>query len=76
MSVLRKWLCSLIEHNLTRSKKITNHIDEYVCTRCGQEFTNNGEGSIVEMTKKFKERNDVLQKMHLNKIARQKKMMA
>lgn len=70
---LKKLFCYLIGHNLKRSKKITNHIDEYQCIRCRLEFTNNREGSIVKTTKNLKERNEVLSKMHSNRISSNKK---
>lgn len=72
MLVSKTWVCALFKHKLERFKKITNHVDEYKCTRCGQEFTINREGSIVKITTNLRERNNILYRMYLNREARNK----
>lgn len=65
---MKNVLCSTFGHQLISSKKITKHILEYKCKRCHSEFTINGKGQIVDLTPKYKEINNTLEKIYLKKL--------
>lgn len=53
-------VCSAVGHNYVVSRKITNHISEYKCTRCGKEVTTTYSGRLEGLTVKTKEANTSL----------------
>ena len=62
--------CSLFGHQFEVSKKVTYYVKEYKCCNCKIEMTTNSNGSLTELTPKFREINSVLERIHINKITR------
>jgi len=50
-------VCATIGHSYSVSRKITNHINEYKCSTCGREVTNNYTGKLEILTNKLKDVN-------------------
>jgi len=71
--LVNKTLCNLIGHDYHVSKKITSHVKEYTCSRCGKQLTTNSNGQLVELTPKFKEINSILAHIYKSKLNRSKK---
>ena len=63
--------CSFSGHKLHVSKKITNHIKEYKCDRCGEEMTDTAQGFLQKLTPRFRETNDFLAEIHERRRCRQ-----
>ena len=53
-------VCAIVGHNIRVTKKVTPHINEYKCQSCGQEFTDNLNGNLEELTSKTKKLNAVV----------------
>lgn len=53
-------VCSTLGHDYAISRKITNHINEYKCTKCGKEVTDNFAGRVENLTLKTKQVNTSL----------------
>jgi transposase-like protein len=53
-------VCSTLGHDYAISRKITNHINEYKCTKCGKEVTDNFVGRVENLTLKTKQVNTSL----------------
>jgi len=53
-------VCSTLGHDYAVSRKITNHINEYKCTKCGKEVTDNFAGRVEDLTLKTKQVNTSL----------------
>jgi transposase-like protein len=68
---ISKLLCKLFGHKLKITKNITNHIQEYKCSKCGMEMTDTANGFLARLTPKFKETNNYIAQIH--KRRRQKK---
>ncbi|WP_290789586.1 hypothetical protein [Altibacter sp.] len=49
--------CATIGHHYTVTRKVTNHINEYKCTHCGREVTDNQSGKLEILTQKIREVN-------------------
>ncbi len=67
---LSKIYCSFFGHDYVVSKKVTNHVKEYVCSHCGEQATINSRGELEPMTAKSKEINDILASVHAKKLAK------
>ncbi|RED50450.1 hypothetical protein [Seonamhaeicola aphaedonensis] len=65
--------CSLFGHDYEISKKVTHHVKEYTCSHCKKELTTNSNGDLIELTPKFKEINDILERMYISRMQRSKK---
>lgn len=63
-------LCSLFGHKFRVSKVITKHIKEYQCSCCGHEVTDTANGSLANLTPKFRETNSFLAKFHERRAKR------
>lgn len=63
-------ICSIFDHHLQTSKKITNHVREYRCTRCGEEMTDTAEGLLAKLTPRFRETNRFLAEIHRRRNSR------
>jgi hypothetical protein len=50
-------LCATVGHHYKVTRKVTNHINEYKCTHCGREVTNNQSGTLETLTHRIKEVN-------------------
>lgn len=66
----RSWMCSIFDHRFRVSQRITDHIKEYKCTRCGQEMTDTAQGFIAKLTPKFRETNAYIAKIHQRRCSR------
>ncbi|GAA4803972.1 hypothetical protein GCM10023330_07810 [Litoribaculum gwangyangense] len=60
-------------HNYHVTRHVTYHVKEYTCKNCKKELTTSGNGHLVELTPKFKEINDVLERIHRKRIQKQVK---
>ncbi|MCB4799062.1 hypothetical protein [Neotamlana laminarinivorans] len=56
--------CNVFGHDYHVTKKVTRHVKEYTCTRCSKELTTNSNGDLTALTPKYKEINEVLEKIH------------
>lgn len=63
-------VCSVIGHNYIKTHKITDHIYEYRCTRCGKEMTNNYSGKMEVLTVKNRKINASLEGFYKKKMQR------
>lgn len=59
-----KVYCSIFGHKLKVTKNVTDHVHEYKCVNCGQEMTDTANGFLAPLTKKFKETNSYISKIH------------
>ncbi len=71
--VLPKMYCTLFGHDYQVTKKVTHHVKEYTCSRCKKQLTTNSNGHLIELTPKFKEINNILERMHASRTQRLKK---
>jgi len=62
--------CSVFGHNFEVTKKVTYHVKEYTCKHCKKELTTNGNGSLIELTPKFREINSILENIHHRRMMR------
>lgn len=63
-------VCSTLGHDYIVTRKVTNHINEYKCTQCGREVTNNYSGYLELLTKKNKRINTSLASFFQKKMRR------
>ncbi|MFH6770919.1 DUF1660 family phage protein [Gaetbulibacter aestuarii] len=61
--------CKMFGHQLEVTREVTYHVKEYTCKRCRKQYTTNSNGNLVELSQKFKEINDVLERIHQNRAA-------
>lgn len=66
-SANQKLMCLLFGHKLTLKRKITNHFEEYECTCCHLELTNDDKGQKTFLTSKLREVNETLFHLHLRR---------
>ena len=62
-------------HDFKVTRNVTYHVKEYSCQNCKKQLTTSGNGTLIELTSKFKEINDVLERIHhkrVSKTSRQK----
>lgn len=64
LSPIGKLLCHYFGHRLFISRRITNHIKEYSCSRCGQEMTDTANGFLEDLTPRLQETNTFLAQVH------------
>ena len=69
---LPKMYCNLFGHNYEVTKKVTYHVKEYTCSHCKKQLTTNSNGSLTDLTPKFKEINAILERIHTNRMERSK----
>jgi len=67
-----KIYCNIFGHNFEVSKKVTYHVKEYSCSHCKKELTTNSNGHLTELTPKYREINNILERMYTNRIMRLK----
>lgn len=72
-TLIPKMYCNLFGHNYEVTKKVTYHVKEYTCCHCKKQLTTNSNGSLTELTPKFKEINAILERIHTNRMERSKK---
>lgn len=63
-------VCSTLGHDYVISRKITNHINEYKCTNCSKEVTDNFAGHLENLTSKTKQINTSLAMFFEKKMRR------
>ncbi len=59
--------CKVFGHDYRVSRHVTYHVKEYTCKNCQNQLTVNGNGYLTELTPKFKEINDVLERIHMKR---------
>lgn len=65
---MKQLQCNLFGHNYEVTRQVTYHIKEYTCKNCKKQLTINGNGQLIELSPKFKEINDVLERIHIKRI--------
>ncbi|MFD1062736.1 hypothetical protein ACFQ1Q_05715 [Winogradskyella litorisediminis] len=68
----KKIICDIFGHKYEVTKDVTFHVKEYTCKCCKRQLTTNGNGSLTELTPKFKEINATLARIYTNKLERMK----
>jgi len=63
-------LCGTLGHDYVISRKITTHINEYQCSNCGKEVTDNFSGRLENLTLKTKNVNTSLAMFFEKKMRR------
>jgi len=66
--------CKVFGHDYKVTRDVTYHVKEYACKNCKKELTTNSSGNLIELTPKFKEINDVLERIHLKRINKKAKI--
>ncbi|MDN3664707.1 hypothetical protein ACFFU1_00590 [Algibacter miyuki] len=72
-ALIPKMFCNIFGHNYKVSKKVTYHVNEYTCSHCKKQLTTSSNGSLIELTPKFKEINSILERIHNSKVAKHSK---
>ncbi|MDO7171015.1 hypothetical protein [Mariniflexile sp. AS56] len=67
-----KVFCNIFGHDFKVTKKVTYYVKEYTCVHCKKQLTTNSNGSLIELTPKFKEINAILERIHNTRIERLK----
>ncbi|KAA5820860.1 hypothetical protein FPF71_17115 [Algibacter amylolyticus] len=62
--------CKVFGHDYKISRHVTYHVKEYACKNCKTELTTSGNGDLIALTPKFREINDVLERIHHKRILR------
>ncbi|WP_298340238.1 hypothetical protein [uncultured Algibacter sp.] len=65
--------CMVFGHEYKVTRQVTYHVQEYTCKNCKKELTTNSNGNLIELTPKFKEINDVLERIHHKRLVRMNK---
>lgn len=65
--------CMVLGHDYKVTRHVTYHVKEYTCKNCKKQLTTSGNGNLVELTPKFKEINDVLERIHRKRRLRTRK---
>lgn len=60
MKKVKALFCSFIGHRYRITLRITQNINEYKCSCCGKEVTDNAEGKLTTLTQQFRELNIAL----------------
>jgi hypothetical protein len=63
----------VLGHDYKVTRHVTYHVKEYTCKNCKKQLTTSGNGNLVELTPKFKEINDVLERIHRKRRLRTRK---
>jgi len=69
---MKQFHCNLFGHDYHVTRQVTYHIKEYTCKNCKKQLTINGNGKLIELSPKFKEINDVLERIHMKRNRRLK----
>lgn len=62
--------CMVLGHDYKVTRNVTYHVKEYTCKNCKKELTTSVNGNLIELTPKFREINDVLERIHAKRIMR------
>jgi transposase-like protein len=71
-TLIPKMYCNLFGHDYQVTKKVTLHVKEYTCRHCKKELTTNSNGHLIELTPKFREINDILERIYTSRTERLK----
>lgn len=71
-TLIPKMYCNLFGHDYQVTKKVTLHVKEYTCKHCKKELTTNSNGHLTELTPKFREINEILERIYTSKTQRLK----
>ncbi|OEK09325.1 hypothetical protein A8C32_11415 [Flavivirga aquatica] len=71
-TLIPKMYCNLFGHDYQVTKKVTYHVKEYTCSQCKKELTTDSNGQLIELTPKFREINDILERIHTSRMERSK----
>jgi len=71
-TLIPKMYCNLFGHDYQVTKKVTFHVKEYTCRHCKKELTTNSNGHLIELTPKFREINDILERIYTSRTERLK----
>ncbi|MDG1731011.1 MAG: hypothetical protein P8K68_14200 [Algibacter sp.] len=71
-TLIPKMYCNLFGHDFEVTKRVTYHVKEYTCRHCRKELTTNSNGTLTELTPKFKEINAILERIHTSRTERLK----
>ena len=71
-ALIPKMYCSIFGHDYVITKKVTYHVKEYTCTHCKRQLTTNTNGNLTELTPKFQEINQILEKIYNSRMERMK----
>jgi len=69
-TLIPKMYCQIFGHDFEVTRKVTYHVKEYTCTHCEKQLTTNSNGSLIELTPKFKEINAILERIHQSRMER------
>ena len=47
-------ICTTFGHDYIITRKVSDHINEYQCSHCGREVTDNMHGTLEELTSRIK----------------------
>ncbi len=67
--------CSLFGHDYQVTKNVTYHVKEYKCRNCKSEVTIDSNGKLIPLTKKTKEINNVLYRVHCKRLEKGRKIL-
>lgn len=59
--------CLVFGHDFEVTRHVTLHVKEFACKNCKKQLTTNQHGNLIELTPKFKEINDVLERIHIKR---------
>ena len=57
-------------HEYIVTRHVTYHVKEYTCKNCKKQLTTSGNGNLIDLTPKYKEINDVLERFHFKRLSR------
>ena len=60
-------------HDFKVTRNVTYHVKEYTCKTCCKQLTTNSNGNLVALSPKFKEINDVLERIHHKRVLKASK---
>jgi hypothetical protein len=63
----RSYVCSLFGHRFQTTKKVNTHFNEYQCSFCHLQATNDNRGKKIKLTSKLKDINETLLYLHLKR---------
>ncbi|MEP2936320.1 MAG: hypothetical protein ABJM06_12065 [Gilvibacter sp.] len=59
--------CRLVGHRFRITQKVTNFVNEYECTCCKQEYSENSNGRLEVLTQKTREINESLSDLFIRR---------
>lgn len=63
----KNYVCALIGHRFQTTKKVNTHFNEYECTICHLQATNDSRGQKIILTSKLKDINETLFYLHMKR---------